>query len=151
MGINTENGFTEYRHIHTGMAKHPAVTLKLDVDQKNNVIKCAFAICSPEDNFARHMGRAISDRRMVDGEYVTFDYDREKSLNDNVIDYLGDLMAERIQPPENMRIMELARAYYYIDYILAVVEMRGQYDTMDDVMHDEEPRIITIDQHIIGA
>lgn len=150
MGTNTQNGFIEYRHIHTGMSGHPAVTFKVDVDQNVGSMKVSFASCSPEDNFSRAVGRDVSTQRMDTGEYMTIEYDRGMSINDNILNHLNDIMEERLAPPTNLRIMELARAYFYCDHVFYINEvMEAASENEDNTM--DAPSIVTLDTSIIGA
>lgn len=150
MGINTENGFVEYRHIHSGISRLPAVTIKFDVNQTDGVVKCSFAACSPDDNFARAVGRKVSDERMNEGQYVTFEYNRDLSLINNVVSYLNDIMEENTQPPEEVPTKELARVFYYMDYILGVKEFREQTNNMESPESGESQIIVPV-TNIIGA
>jgi len=150
MGVTTENGFIEYRHIHTGIPKIPAVTAKLIVNQEEGTVKCSFAACSPYDNFSRSVGRAFADKRMNEGQYVEFTYNRNITLIQNIVEYLNGIMEEVTQPPESIPVKELARIFYYIDYILGVKEFREQTSKFEQVS-SAESQIILPDTRIIGA
>lgn len=149
MGKATKNGFVEYRHIHLPVGNLPSVTIKFDVNQTNAEVTCSFAICSPADNFSREVGRTISDERMNNGQVVRFMYNRDLSLTNNVMSYLYDIMEERVEPPEEIEVRELARAYYYINHVLTVKDYIEQFG--NHVSEEEESMLILPNTNIIGA
>jgi hypothetical protein len=105
VGVNTENGFIEYRHLH---CKHlcpdfPAVTFKFDVNQDEEIIKFSFSVCSSKDNFSRRVGREIADKRMEDGAVVSSSYDRKSSLTENAMDIMNSIINRYEEGTDGLR------------------------------------------------
>lgn len=95
MGVKTENGFTEYRHLHCKeIHEVRALTFRFDVNQDAGTIHFSWASCSELDNFSRAKGREIADENLFNSA-INIDsyYDRNYSLVDNALRAMGEIVS----------------------------------------------------------
>ena len=144
MGQNIENGFVEYRYLHCKHldAKSPALTFKFKVNQVDATVDVAWAVCSENDNFARAVGRKITDDRLDNGKTITVGYDRALSLVGNAIFGMDSIVDANenhgaINPavvPMYQEIKRAVEAYIEIKTCFEFHEMfAGGVDDINDI------------------
>lgn len=129
MGINTETGFVEYRHIRV-IEPAIAVTIRFNVDQNKKAITSSWATLSARDNFCRQKGREIADKAMDSGRSFEYAYDRDMTLSENFISAGTNMIVELSEQHETLpaykkvvdknqfeKVFELSRALEVIEFI----------------------------------
>lgn len=110
MGVNTDYGFIEYRHIRPKGSNNNGlggVTLRFEVDQEFDHITISWAICNPTDNFNKAIGRETADAAAESGRLLAGQYLRCFNLVDNAIIQIKHAIESKNTPSEFRRELEL--------------------------------------------
>lgn len=99
-----DDKFTLFRHVRNGevattggtrVSNLGGVTLFLEVDQATATFQFAFAVAGTKENFSKKVAKDISQGRFNKGQVIAGSYNRGKSLVDNCIDALQDVVTEK--------------------------------------------------------
>ena len=117
--------YIDYRYIKPKASNSPKIALKVKLHKDAKIMAFSFAICSCEDNFSRKIARELTSIRMDTRQILIGNYDKSKSINDNAIDIIKDVISRSINSDNGLdikskffrEIKRLDSSYKEIEYI----------------------------------
>lgn len=102
----TNETFSLFRHVRSGskgrVSNLGGVTLYLEVDQVTSTFQFGFAVCGEGENFNKTIAKNVAFGRFAKGKKVFGEYDRNKSLVDNCINALDELVNGGVEYKDNV-------------------------------------------------
>lgn len=144
--------FYKHVHYHENGLRMPAVSFYIQHNKDTDNMRISWAICSPEDNFSRAVGRAVAQNNWRDGVFVEGQRDYTLPMEMNIIYIMekGDIYISNAKSEYyRKKAIDTCEQIYLMEAIaIAYNEIRENRVSHNEVYNDvEHPNLL---QNIIS-
>lgn len=123
-----------YRHFHIHEVPCPSVTFYVVIDDAKEEMRLSWAVCSPNDNFSRKVGRTLAKQNMEGGLFLKGKRHGGIPLYEDIYDIIKDSTLPKkdvVGPkkfPEDFRrkALEALEAFHFTEAFLEDVKQKDE-------------------------